>query len=108
MSEEYTLLQYDLERLKKDLLYWRKVASDAQESSSVVAIKAKDDEIRRLNTQIEELQAENDDFGRLNHRIWETAKVWIREDSAIISKQAAQIKYLVAKLKQAETTSEAK
>ena len=102
MSEEYTLLQYDIERLKKDLLYWRKTASEALESSGAAAIQAKDEEIRMLKIQLEESRAENEDFSRLNQRIWETAKTWIKEDSVIVSKQAAQIKYLLEKIKSME------
>jgi hypothetical protein len=92
MSEEYVMLQYQNEQLKKDLAYWMAVASDA--------VRDKNDSIAPLNQKIDELVSENEEYKRTNDRIWETTKAWIREDSNIISKQAGQIKYLVAKLKQ--------
>ena len=92
MSEEYVMLQYQNEQLKKDLAYWMQVASDA--------VREKNEHIAPLTQKLDELVSENDEYKRTNERIWETTKVWIKEDSEIISKQSGQIKYLVAKLKQ--------
>ena len=94
MSEEYVMLQYQNEQLKKDLAYWMKVASDA--------VREKNEHIAPLSQKIDELVLDNDEYRRTNDRIWETAKTWIKEDSEIISKQASQIKYLVAKVKSLE------
>ena len=94
MSEEYVMLQYQIEQLKKDLAYWMQVASDA--------VREKNEHIAPLTQRIDELVSENDEYKRTNDRIWETTKSWIREDSDIISKQAGQIKYLVAKVKSLE------
>ena len=101
MSEEYTLMQYENERLKQDLLYWRQVATEQIEKQNA-AMLAKTREIEQLNTKVDELAAENEEYKRTNDRIWTTTKHWIMEDSTIISKQAGQIKYLVAKLKAVE------
>ena len=104
MSEEYTLMQYENERLKQDLLYWRKVATESLEKSNN-AILPKMKEIDILNSRIEELTAENEEYHRTNERIWATTKQWIFEDSAIISKQSGQIKFLTTKLKLLEAMS---
>jgi 16S rRNA U1498 N3-methylase RsmE len=106
MSEEYTLMQYENERLKQDLLYWRKVATESLEKSNN-AILPKMKEMDTLGRRIEELTAENEEYHRTNERIWATTKQWILEDSAIISKQAGQIKYLTAKLKSLDAMSTA-
>ena len=94
LSEEYVMLQYQNEQLKKDLAYWMKVASEA--------VREKNEHMAPLTQKIDELVSENDEYNRTNDRIWETTKAWIREDSEIISKQSGQIKYLVAKVKSLE------
>jgi len=66
------------------------------------ALREKNEHIAQLTQKIDELVSENDEYRRTNDRIWETTKVWIKEDSEIISKQAGQIKYLVAKVKSLE------
>ena len=105
MSEEYTLMQYENECLKKDLLYWRKVATEALEKNNNNLLP-KMKELDDLTHKVQELTSENEEYHRTNERIWETTKAWIMEDSAIISKQAGQIKYLAAKLKQYEKKDE--
>ena len=122
MSEEYVMLQYQNEQLKKDLAYWMKVASGRfveplcgvtnhrfygdssrrELSQQNDAVREKNEHIAPLSQKIDELVSENDEYRRTNDRIWETAKTWIKEDSEIISKQAGQIKYLVAKVKSLE------
>ena len=92
------MLQYQNEQLKKDLAYWMHVAS--------YAAPKKNDDISPLSQKIDELTSENDEYRRTNDRIWETTKAWIKEDSEIISKQAGQIKYLVAKVKSLEKEQE--
>ena len=104
MSEEYTLMQYESEQLRNDLLYWRKVATEAVEKSTTAVQLQK--EVDTITIVVEALKAENDEYRRTNERIWETTKVWIREDSDIISKQASQIKYLAAKVKTLEKNEE--
>jgi hypothetical protein len=104
MSEEYTLMQYESEQLRNDILYWRKIATEAMEKSQTAVQLQKD--VETLTKLSESLKAENEEYRRTNERIWETTKVWIREDSDIISKQASQIKYLAAKIKVLEKNEE--
>lgn len=101
LDNEYTLLQYENERYNQDLLYWRKIAAEALEKNNYALVQNMND-IDDLTRKVEELTAENEEYRRTNERIWETTKVWIMEDSSIISKQAGQIKYLLEKLKQYE------
>jgi len=100
MAEEYTLMQYECDQLRNDILYWRKIATEAMEKSQAAVQLQK--EVDTLIKVSEDLKAENEEYRRTNERIWETTKVWIREDSDIISKQASQIKYLAAKVKAME------
>jgi hypothetical protein len=100
MSEEYTLLQYENEVLKRDLLYWRDLASKHIENISLLTKLQK--EVDDLNLAKQLLISDNEEFQRTNDRIWATTKQWILEDSAIISKQAGQIKYLAEKVKSLE------
>jgi hypothetical protein len=97
MSEEYTLMQYDNERLKKDIAYWRQMAASTMQLQQ---------EMETMRQTMLELKAENEDYLRLNDRIWATTKAWILEDSAIISKQDSQIKFLVEKVKTLEKNKE--
>lgn len=96
MSEEYVMLQYENEKLRLDLIQWMKLASDAQA------------EIEGLKHTLHYTRAENDEYHRINERIWETTKKWIQEDSAIISKQAGQIQYLTKKIRVLDAGAEKK
>jgi uncharacterized coiled-coil protein SlyX len=98
MSEEYTLMQYENEQLRNDLLYWRRIATESIEKSQVALQLQKEMDV--LTQTIVTLRAENEEYHRTNERIWETTKKWVQEDSAIISKQSGQIKFLVEKVKE--------
>ena len=101
MSEEYVMLQYDNEQLKKDVLHWIKLATEAQ-----AALDNTRNENEQHKETIRTLISENEEYRRTNERIWETTKIWIKEDSEIISKQAAQIRFLVDKIKALEKKNE--
>jgi len=97
MSEEYFANQSTIEKLKEESKYWRKLANSKEHHS--INLTA---EIEILHRNLGIAKAENEEFSRVNMRIWDQTKLWIKEDSEIISKQAAQIRFLVEKVKKLE------
>lgn len=104
MSEEYIMMQYENEQLKRDIVHWRGVANAKSDvTTEVTKLKT---ELEELTNKITFVRSENEELVRTNDRIWATTKEWIMEDSKIISKQAGQIKYLVEKVKRLEKIME--
>jgi hypothetical protein len=97
MSEEYITLQNMVEQLKNESNYWRKLSNSKEHHS--INLSA---EIEILHRNLVIANAENEEFSRVNAKIWDQTKLWIKEDSEIISKQAAQIRFLVEKVKKLE------
>lgn len=97
MSEEYITMQNMIEQLKKESNYWKKMAINGERHSNNLAT-----ENEVLTNNIVAVTTENEEYNRLNARIWDQTKVWVQEDSYIISRQAAQIKFLVARVKELE------
>jgi FtsZ-binding cell division protein ZapB len=111
MSEEYITMQNMIEQLNKESIYWRKmVVSEAHHyihlkaeiellTSDLNSIKAENE---LLTNDLNSLKTENEEYNRLNARIWDQTKTWIKQDSDIISRQAAQIKFLAGRIKALE------
>ena len=97
MSEEYITMQNIIEQLKKESKYWRNMSINRERHSNNLTA-----EIEALTNNVLAVTTENEEYNRLNARIWDQTKTWVQEDSDIISRQAAQIRFLVGRVKELE------